>query len=259
MIPKKIHLCWLGGGKYSPLIRHCIDSWHRVLPDYEIVLWDAKRFDVNSVPWVKEAFAAKKYAFASDYIRAYALYYEGGIYLDSDVEVLKTFDPLLQYKSFIGFEAVSGMVEPAIMGAEAGMEWCREILDHYKGKHFYVDTSIVRENIAPYIISGVLQKYYPDMPMASEVRSAPVLLKSDELLLCPAHWFSPVDVEQDKVVYKRQRNLEYGRNPDTYCIHWFNGAWLQSPLWKRCCKRVLRIVMGDVNMKRLLPLFKKKT
>lgn len=98
------------------MIRHCIDSWRRVLPDYEIVLWDTKRFDVNSVPWVKEAFAAKKYAFASDYIRAYALYHEGGIYLDSDVEVLKTFDPLLQYKSFIGFEAVSDMVEPAIIG-----------------------------------------------------------------------------------------------------------------------------------------------
>lgn len=80
MIPKKIHLCWLGGGKYSPLIRHCIDSWYRILPDYEIILWDTGRFDVNSVPWVKEAFAAKKYAFASDYIRAYALYHEGGIY-----------------------------------------------------------------------------------------------------------------------------------------------------------------------------------
>lgn len=256
MIPKKIHLCWLGGGKYSPLIRHCIDSWRRVLPDYEIVLWDTKRFDVNSVPWVKEAFAAKKYAFASDYIRAYALYHEGGIYLDSDVEVLKTFDPLLQYKSFIGFEAVSDMVEPAIIGSEAGMEWCREVLDHYQGKHFCIETSIVRENIAPYIISRVLQMHYPDMPIASEVRSTPVLLKSNELLLCPATWFSPIEDEQNKVIYKKKWNSETHYTSDTYCIHWFNGSWLRSPLWKRACKRILKMVAGDTYAKRILRLLK---
>lgn len=238
MIPKKIHLCWLGGGKYSPLIRHCIDSWYRILPDYEIILWDTGRFDVNSVPWVKEAFAAKKYAFASDYIRAYALYHEGGIYLDSDVEVLKTFDPLLQYKSFIGFEA--------------GMEWCREVLDHYKGKHFCVETSIVRENIAPYIIGQVLRKHYPDMPMASEVRTAPVLLKQDELLLCPATWFSPIEDEQSKVIYKKSWETKSHCSSDTYCIHWFNGSWLCSPLWKQVCKRLLKMVAGDKYAKRIL-------
>ena len=200
----------------------------------------------------KRGFAAKKYAFASDYIRAYALYHEGGIYLDSDVEVLKTFDPLLQYKSFIGFEAVSGMVEPAIIGSEAGMEWCREVLDHYKWKHFCVETSIVRENIAPYIIGQVLRKHYPDMPMASEVRTAPVLLKQDELLLCPATWFSPIEDEQSKVIYKKSWETKSHCSSDTYCIHWFNGSWLCSPLWKQVCKRLLKMVAGDKYAKRIL-------
>ena len=83
MIPKIIHLCWLSGDEYPPMIKKCIESWKRYLPDYEIMLWDTKRFDVNSVLWTKQAFECKKYAFAADYIRLYALYHYGGIYLDS--------------------------------------------------------------------------------------------------------------------------------------------------------------------------------
>lgn len=95
MIPKKIHCCWLGGGNYPPKIQECIESWRRVLPDYEIIVWDENRFDVRSVPWVRRAFRLKKYAFAADYIRHYALYTEGGIYLDTDIEIRKPFDELL--------------------------------------------------------------------------------------------------------------------------------------------------------------------
>ena len=93
MIPKRIHLCWLSGDPYPAKIGKCLASWKKHLPDYEVVLWDTKRFDLESSPWVKQAFEAKKYAFAADYIRFYALYNYGGIYLDSDVEVLRSFDP----------------------------------------------------------------------------------------------------------------------------------------------------------------------
>ena len=102
MIPKIIHLCWLSGDEYPPMIKKCIESWKRYLPDYEIMLWDTKRFDVNSVLWTKQAFECKKYAFAADYIRLYALYHYGGIYLDSDVLVYKSFDDLLDLPYFIG-------------------------------------------------------------------------------------------------------------------------------------------------------------
>ena len=104
MIPKKIHFCWLGGGKYPERVRQCMESWRRALPGYEIVRWDESRFDVNSVPWVREAIERKKYAFAADYIRHYALYHEGGIYLDTDVEVLKPFDDLLDAEMFAVIE-----------------------------------------------------------------------------------------------------------------------------------------------------------
>ena len=79
MIPKLIHLCWLSGDPYPPKIQYCIDSWKKFLPDYEIMLWDTSRFDVNSLPWTKQAFEAKKYAFVADFIRLYAVYNFGGI------------------------------------------------------------------------------------------------------------------------------------------------------------------------------------
>lgn len=116
MIPKRIHLCWLSGDPYPQKIQKCIDSWKVHLPDYEIMLWDLKRFDIAQVPWVEQAFRVKKYAFAADYIRLYALYNYGGIYLDSDVEVLKSFDPLLDLPYFVGAEN-AGTIEAAIIGA----------------------------------------------------------------------------------------------------------------------------------------------
>ncbi|MCL1946410.1 MAG: polysaccharide biosynthesis protein [Chitinivibrionia bacterium] len=103
-IPKKIHYCWLSREKMPDNYIKCIDSWKRIMPDYELVLWDGDKFDVNSVPFVKEAVSVKKWAFAADYIRLYAVYSEGGIYLDSDVLVLKKFDEFLKYDFFTSLE-----------------------------------------------------------------------------------------------------------------------------------------------------------
>ena len=104
MIPKIIHLCWLSGDPYPPKIAKCLETWKKHLADYEIILWDTNRFDLNSSIWVRQAFEKKKYAFAADFIRFYALYHFGGIYLDSDVEVLKSFDDLLDLPYFMGVE-----------------------------------------------------------------------------------------------------------------------------------------------------------
>ena len=95
MIPKIIHYCWLSGDPFPDLINKCIDSWHNILSDYEFMLWDTRKIDVNSNLWLKQAYENKKYAFAADYIRFFALYHYGGIYLDADVEVLKDFKSLL--------------------------------------------------------------------------------------------------------------------------------------------------------------------
>ena len=114
MIPKIIHLCWLSGDPYPRKIQDCLDSWKKHLPSYEIILWDTKRFNIHEVPWVEQAFNTKKYAFAADYIRLYALYHHGGIYLDSDVEILKSLDNFLELPYFVGAET-SGTIEAAIL------------------------------------------------------------------------------------------------------------------------------------------------
>ena len=105
MIPKKTHYCWFGGAELPELAKRCISSWHQHMPDWEYVLWNEESFDISKAPtYVQEAYAAKKFAFVSDYVRLFALEQQGGVYLDTDVEVLKSYQPLLEHCAFIGFE-----------------------------------------------------------------------------------------------------------------------------------------------------------
>ena len=101
MIPRKIHYCWFGHGEMPQITKDCIDSWHKYMPDWEYKLWNEDNFDVNRILYTKEAYKAKKYAFVSDYVRLIALLNEGGVYLDTDVEVFKSFDDLLSKKKEI--------------------------------------------------------------------------------------------------------------------------------------------------------------
>ena len=115
----------------------CIESWHKYMPDYEYKLWNEDNFDITCIPYVKEAYGAGKYAFVTDYVRLYALYTEGGIYMDTDVEVLKPFDDLLSLSGFTGYEG-SKFLPPVTgtMASEAGNSWVKEQLDAYLGIHF---------------------------------------------------------------------------------------------------------------------------
>jgi len=105
MIPKVIHYCWFGRGKMPQLAQTCMESWGKYLHDYKLKLWDEDSFDINSVHYVKEAYQSRKFAFVTDYVRLYALFNEGGIYMDTDVEVLKSFDDLLYLPAFSGYES----------------------------------------------------------------------------------------------------------------------------------------------------------
>ena len=147
MIQKIIHLCWLSGDAFPADIVKCLETWKKYLKDYEIWLWGKKpqdclglnviekHFDLDSTIWTKQAFEAKKYAFAADYIRLYALYNFGGIYLDADVLVYKSFDELLSLPYFIGCDQIRAF-EAAVIGAEKECSWIKDIFDTYQGKHF---------------------------------------------------------------------------------------------------------------------------
>lgn len=146
MIPKKIHYCWFGHGEFSPLMKKCIKSWKKYCPDYEIIEWNEDNFDVNSTVWTKEAYEAKKYAFVADYVRLKVLYEQGGIYLDTDQELIKPLDPFLKHEAFMGFLDVKldgdGLCNTGVIGAGvigAGHDLIGEFYHYYDDRAFLVN------------------------------------------------------------------------------------------------------------------------
>lgn len=130
MIPKKIHYIWVGGKEKPENIKRCLATWKEKLKDYEIIEWNESNFDISSHPYTKAAYEAKKWAFVSDYIRAYALDKEGGIYLDTDVLVLEEFGDALENQAFIGFENPN-YISAAIIGAQKEHPFIKSILNYY--------------------------------------------------------------------------------------------------------------------------------
>ena len=142
MIPKIIHFTWFGSDPYPPLVEKCIESWRVQLPDYEIKIWDADSFDLEINNWVSQACTAKKYAFAADFARAWLLYNYGGIYLDSDILILRSSDPLLTNKAFTGFvpETLnSKWVEAEIIGSESKHPFFGELVEYYNNRNFLLE------------------------------------------------------------------------------------------------------------------------
>lgn len=184
MIPKIIHYVWLGGGKKSPSVKRCIDSWRKMMPEYEIREWNETNFDIDSVPWTKEAVSIGKWSLASDYIRHYAIYKYGGIYMDTDVMVYKSFDEFLKYDFFTSVEfhpqnfipnqdidenglpksgkksvANLGLLA-ACFGAVPGNPFIKECLDYFGSRHYIrPDGTLDEEVINPGVMALILTKY----------------------------------------------------------------------------------------------------
>ena len=132
MIPKIIHYCWLSNDPYPEEIQRCINSWKKYLPEYEFIKWNFDRFSKEKSKWVSQAFDNKKYAFAADFIRLYAVYNYGGIYLDTDVEVVKPFDEFLNCQTMISWQDGNNGLEVAAFGAAKGEQWLQDCLSYYK-------------------------------------------------------------------------------------------------------------------------------
>ncbi len=187
MIPRKIHYCWLSDDPLPGNIEQCLASWRRVLDDYEFVKWDAQRFDINSVQFVREACAAQKWAFAADYIRLHALYEEGGVYLDADVYVRERFDSFLSHDFFSAVEyhpsivksqktltllnsdgskknmtdAVPGIgVQAAFMGSIKGHPFVKKAMDYYRNLSFVLDDgSLATTMLAPAVLALCAEEF----------------------------------------------------------------------------------------------------
>lgn len=215
MIPKIIHLCWLSGDAFPLEIQVCLDSWKKFLPDYEIWVWDTQRFDINSTLWTKQAFEAKKYAFAADYIRLFALYNYGGIYLDSDVLVYKNFDELLNLPYFIGHDQI-GAFEAAVIGCEPGCKWIKDILDTYDGKRFIKENGMYDMLTLPcrfhHVLTALGYKFWR-INKVVDVSSETFLLKEKMMLVF------------DKDFFNSRNEIEVCKTPKSFCAHNYAGSW----------------------------------
>lgn len=232
MIPKIIHYCWLSGDPFPPKIQKCLDSWKEHLADYEVWLWDTKRFDINLRIWTKQAFAAKKYAFAADYIRLYALYNYGGIYLDSDVIVYKSFDELLSLPYFIGHDQIGGF-EAAVIGAEKGCPWIKDVLDYYDGRSFIKKNGSLDIESLPVIFHHQLVKKGYKFYLLHEVK--PYVEEEKKMSVFDGDFFNS------------RNEVEVRRTSKSFCAHNYAGSWvkpydsLTAKIKKRTPKCLLRI------------------
>lgn len=208
LIPKRIHYCWFGEKDKPELIKKCIASWKQHLPDYEIVEWNEKNFDIHSNRYVKEAFETKKYAFVSDYVRVHALYHHGGIYLDTDVEVYKSFNDLLHYKSFWGFEQ-EDFVATSTIGAVKGNHLIKLFYDHYRHKRFIKEDGTCNEVTNVASVTKLLERL-------GLIRNGKFQKLDDVGVIFPQTYFSPYD-------YINGRTFT---SADTYTIHHFYKSWL---------------------------------
>lgn len=206
------------------------------MPDYEYKLWNEDNFEVDSVPYVKEAYEAKKYAFVTDYVRLYALYHEGGIYMDTDVETLKPLDDLLCLSAFTGYEGSKSQPPvTGIMASEPHGVWTKEQLDSYSDAHFIQQdgtldlttntnriSKIMRDN--GFVQNGRYQVY-------------------KDLHVFPVEYFCP-----------RQTTGEVFMTEHTYCDHHFMGSWSDRATgWGKWVRKLI----GQKNMTRLIKLKRK--
>ncbi len=211
MIPKIIHYCWFGGKPLPELARKCIDSWRKYLPEYEIKEWNEQTFDIQSNTYAKEAYEAQKFAFVTDYVRLYALYHEGGIYMDTDVEVLKPLDDLLKYEAVSGFESPT-QIPTGLMASREGHPFIKELLDEYNGLHFKKEDGSLDLTTNVTRITRHCLKYGLKQDNTLQTVNGLTLLPKD--FLCPIN-------------HDGRYRMTITEN--TLCIHHFAGTWKTGP------------------------------
>ena len=227
MIPKKIHYCWIGGNPLPKSAEKCIASWKKYCPDYEIIEWNETNYDFTKNQYMKEALDAKKWGFVPDYARLDIVYNHGGIYLDTDVEIVKSFDPLLESNGFAGFEDQKHVNFGQGFGAEAGNEVIKALLDSYDDLHFLNEDGSLNMIASPALNTDALIK------IGLEANG-----KEQKILNCfevfPIDYFCPKSLD-DGVIRVTD---------NTYSIHHFDASWLSEEkrselfsMWARRQKR----------------------
>ena len=233
-IPRIIHYCWFGGKEKPEIVKRCIKSWKDILVDYEIKEWNESNFDINSNLFVKQAYEAGKFAFVSDFVRVNALYNYGGIYLDTDVEVFKSFDDLLENDSFWGFEE-KNYIATSTIGCKKGNKLIKEFLSKYDDKKFIFENGQENLETNVSIVSEIISSLGVEMNNKYQ--------KIEGLAtFYPQEYFSPYDYI----------NCYSKATSNTYAIHHFYKSWLPTSVKiKSVIKKVIAKFIGGERIAKL--------
>lgn len=236
-IPKVIHYCWFGNNKKNKKIEICIKSWKNILKDYEIIEWNEKNFDINHNKYIQQAYSSKKFAFVSDYVRAFALYNYGGIYLDTDVQVFKKFDDLLENDSFWGFEE-GNYIATSVIGAKKKNKLIEQLLDSYENKTFIEEDGSLNQVTNVETITNILEKY--------GLKKDGKYQKIEKMAtFFPKVYFSPYDYI----------NCTYEITSNSYCVHHFHVSWM--PINIRLRKYIKKYLVKIIGKNNLIKIRKK--
>ena len=232
MIPKIIHYCWFGPLDKEKYLSKYAYGWKKILKDYQIIEWNESNFLIDNAPqFVKEAYSCGKYAFVSDYVRLYALYNYGGIYLDTDIEVKKSFDDILNLKYFMGYEN-NEYLATCVIGAEKKSKVVEYFMSYYDGKVFLNEDGSFNTHTNTKIITQMLAQ----KDILCHGKTGKYLLNGEELYIFSREYFSPYD-------YIDGKNYESCK---TYTIHHFEQSWLpQSLVYRRKIKILLMKIFGE--------------
>lgn len=214
MIPKTIHYCWFGRNPKPKLAQKCIKSWKKYCPDYEIIEWNEDNFDISSAPlYVQQAYAAKKWAFVTDYVRLYAMTQYGGLYMDTDVEVIKSLDKFLAHEAFSGFED-DIHIPTGIMACEKDFPLFKTFLSYYDNASFFNPDGSINFKTNVQIMTDICLEHGLKQDGEYQVIEGFALYPKD--VFCPVSYVT--------------KRLEKTKNTAT--IHWFSGSW-QPPEVKK--------------------------
>lgn len=209
-IPKTIHYCWFGGAEKNQLIRKCISSWKKYCPDYEIIEWNETNFDINCCDYVREAYEARKWAFVSDYARLWILYTYGGIYLDTDVELIKTLNPMLKYRTFFASEDNHNINTGIGVGSVSHSCNIQRLLESYIGIHF-LNQADGQCDLLPCTTRNTVTFENEEGAVSDFLDK----VSEDRLIIFSKEYFCPFN------------NItgEMDITDKTVAIHWFNASW----------------------------------
>lgn len=231
MIPKIIHYCWFGHNEKSKLIKKCIKSWKKYCPDYKIIEWNEDNFDINICPYVKEAYDEGKWAFVSDYVRFYVLLKYGGIYVDTDVEMLKSIDKLRQNGAFAGFASDTIIATGLILCAEKDNWLCKRVLKSYDNEHFINDD--------------------PSKILAIGRRVSAILEENGLILNGQTQTVNGFTVYEKKYFNSTNGDVFAKPDKDAYSIHHYAASWFSK---KKRFFNTLRRIIGQKNMQKYYKL-----